>query len=204
MFETIALALLDLTMQIGYVGIFITMFLVFTFVPVPSQIVLIPAGYLASKETLDVWMVVGAGTLGGIAGAHTNYWIAKYFGSDFIMKYGKYVFIKPEAIIKIERFLEVHGAFSITLAFITPGIGQLASLPAGLVNMNKKVFLISALIGSFIWNCMMIFSGFYFGEYQDWIFENIKLIFFLFFLASVVIAAIYFYFHYLKNGKKII
>jgi len=168
MIESVALYLLDMTLQIGYVGIFITMFLVFTFFPIPSQIVLIPAGYLSSSGVLDIWWVVGSGTFGGVLGAHFNYYIAHHFGRDFIIKYGHYVLIREKMLNKIERFFNIHGAFSVSLAFITPGIGQLASLPAGMAGMNRKIFFLSALFGAFVWNCMMVFSGYFFGEYQGW------------------------------------
>lgn len=201
MLETLAAYLLNLTVQIGYIGIFAALFLVFTFIPLPSQLVLIPAGYLAQQGTLDLAWILFAGTLGGIGGAHFNYYIAHYFGRGFIIKYGHYVFIKESVFKKLEDFFRDHGAFSVALAFISPGIGQLASLPAGAAGMDRRIFFFSAVFGAFVWNCMMVFSGYYFGAYQTWIFDHIAEIFALLLLGSVTVGAIYFYYHYIKNGR---
>ena len=202
MLETLAQYLLDLTVQIGYVGIFVALMLVFTFIPLPSQIVLIPAGYLANQGTLELGWILFAGTLGGITGAHINYYLAHYFGRNFILKYGHYVLIKEEVFKDIEKFFEKHGAFSVSIAFISPGIGQLASLPAGAAGMNRRIFFLSALFGAFVWNCMMVFSGYYFGAYQEWIFDHIALLFTGLFLIMAAIAAIYFYYHHLYGSKR--
>ena len=204
MLEALAHYLLDLTIQIGYIGIFVALFLVFTFIPLPSQIVLIPAGYLAHQGTLELWWVIGSGTLGGIGGAHFNYFLAHFFGRAFILKYGHYVMIKEKVFKRIEEFFKVHGAFSVAIAFISPGIGQLASLPAGAAGMDRRIFFFAAVFGSFVWNCMMVFSGYYFGAYQEWIFDHIALLFAGLLLFMMMIAGIYFYYHYVKNGNKLL
>lgn len=202
MLVTLAHYLLDMTVQIGYIGIFIALFLVFTFIPLPSQVVLIPAGYLSQQGTLELWWVIGSGTLGGIGGAHFNYFLAHYFGRDFVLKYGHYFLIKESLFKRLEKFFEVHGAFSVAIAFISPGIGQLASLPAGVAGMDRRIFFFAAVFGAFVWNCMMVFTGYYFGAYQEWIFDHIFELFVGLFLIMMFIAALYFYYHYLKNGKK--
>ena len=199
MLEILATFLLQTTLDIGYVGILIAMFLVFSFFPLPSQLVLIPAGYLAHTGELNLFWILIFGSIGGMLGAHFNYILAHKFGKDFVLKYGHYFFISQKAILKTEEFFEKHGAFSISIALITPGIGQLASLPAGFANMNKKIFFFSSLFGSVAWNAMMVFSGYFFGEYQEWIFNHIAMIFVFLFLLMVFIASIYFFYHYRKN-----
>ena len=201
MFETLATFLLQTTLNIGYIGILVAMFLVFSFFPLPSQLVLIPAGYLAHNGELNLVWVLVFGSIGGILGAHFNYILAHKFGKDFVLKYGHYFFISQQAIIKTEEFFEKHGAFSISIALITPGIGQLASLPAGFANMDKRIFFFSSLFGSIVWNSMMVFSGYYFGEYQQWIFNHITMIFVFLFLLMLLIASIYFFYHYKKNDN---
>ena len=145
-------------------------------------------------------MVLISGSVGGVLGAHFNYYIAHRFGKDFVLKYGHYFFINEKAIIKTEKFFEKHGAFSISIALITPGIGQLASLPAGFANMDKKIFFFSSVFGSVVWNSMMVLGGYFFGEYQEWIFNHITLIFVGLFLFMVLVAGGYFYYHH-KRAK---
>ena len=196
MLETLATFLLQMTLDIGYIGILVAMFLVFSFFPLPSQLILIPAGYLAHTGELSLFWILISGSIGGMLGAHFNYFLAHKFGKDFVLKYGHYFFISQKAILKTEEFFEKHGAFSISIALITPGIGQLASLPAGFANMNRKIFFFSSLFGSIVWNAMMVFSGYFFGEYQEWIFNHIGMIFIFLFLLMVFIASIYFFYHY--------
>ena len=92
---------------------------------------------------------------------------------------------------KLEIFFNKYGLFAVTLSFVIPGVGQLASLPAGLAKMNKKYFFISSLIGSFVWNSMMVFLGYYFGEYQEILFKNLDTIFIAIFLIAVIFVIIF-------------
>ena len=167
------------------------MFLVFTFFPLPSQLVLIPAGYFAFLGKQSLILILISGTLGGVAGAHFNYYFAKKVGREFIIKYRKYLFVNKTVFEKLEIFFNKYGLFAVTLSFVIPGVGQLASLPAGLAKMNKKYFFISSLIGSFVWNSMMVFLGYYFGEYQELLFKNLDTVFIAIFLIAVIFVIIF-------------
>lgn len=197
MFESLANFLLGMTLDIGYVGILFAMILVFSFFPLPSQLTLIPAGYLASQGELTLIYILIAGSIGGTIGAHINYYLGDRYGEHLILKYGKYVFITQSGWDKAKNFLANYGTFSVYLALISPGIGQLASLPAGAAHMDRKHFFISTLLAAMTWNSMMVFSGYYFGAYQDWIFEHIT---YLFLGLLAIIGTIFFI--YLKIISK--
>ena len=95
--------------SLGYTGIFIMMFLESSFFPFPSEVVMIPAGYLAYKGEMNMYLVILFGILGSLAGSLFNYYLAIKFGRKFLIKYGKYFFIKEETIIRMEEFFKKHG-----------------------------------------------------------------------------------------------
>lgn len=164
--------LLEFVANAGYLGVLITMILVFSFMPFPSQVVLLPAGYLASQGEMSFVLIVLAGTTGGIIGAHINYILANKLGRSVIIKYGKYLLISEDGLRKAEQFFDKHGQFSIVVGLITPGIGQLITLPAGLAAMHRVRFFFSAVAGAFLWNLAMVLLGYFFGDNQAFIADN--------------------------------
>ena len=90
--------------QLGYAGIFIMMFLESSFFPFPSEVVMIPAGYLAYKGEMNMYLVILFGILGSLAGALFNYYLALKLGRRFLMRYGKYILISEDTILKMEDF----------------------------------------------------------------------------------------------------
>ncbi len=183
--------LLQMVLDVGYLGVFITMTLVFTFFPFPSQLVLIPAGYLASRGEMSLALLIVSGSLGGLLGAHINYALANRLGRRVILRYGRYVMISEAGLHRAEVFFDRHGQFSIFIGLISPAIGQLITLPAGLAAMDRLRFFFSALAGAVLWNCMMIFLGFYFGAHQTFILEHWGKLMLGLLGAIAVIVAIY-------------
>lgn len=164
--------LLQSVLEAGYAGVFLTMVLVFSCVPFPSQLVLLPAGFLASHGEMNVFAVILTGTLGGILGAHINYYLANRLGRRVVLRYGKYVMISESGLHKAEKFFDNYGQFSIFIGLISPGIGQLITLPAGLAAMDRVKFFISVACGSALWNTAMVLLGFYFGEHQAFLISH--------------------------------
>ena len=159
MIHDIADSLVSLIGDIGYLGIFLLMFLESTFFPFPSEIVMIPAGYLAYQGELNVYLVVIVGIIGSLGGALLNYYLALRFGRTFILRYGKYFFIKEETLDKLESFFTTHGEVSTFTGRLIPGIRQLISIPAGLSKMNLKVFIFYTSLGAIIWSAILVALG---------------------------------------------
>ncbi len=160
--------------DMGYWGIFLLMFLESTFFPFPSEIIMIPAGYLAYKGEMNIYMVVLAGILGSVAGALFNYYLAMHFGRRFILKYGKYFFIKEETLDKLEAFFTKHGELSTFNGRLIPGIRQLISLPAGLARMNVAKFSFYSGLGAGIWVIVLVALGYLLGSNEELISEYLK------------------------------
>jgi len=171
MIHDIAQTIVEYIGHMGYWGIFFLMFLESTFFPFPSEIIMIPAGYLAFKGEMNVYLVVIVGILGSVLGALFNYYLALYFGRKFILKYGKYVFIKEETLDKLEAFFTKHGELSTFNGRLIPGIRQLISLPAGLAKMNVVTFSLYSALGAGIWVIVLVVLGYLLGSNEALISE---------------------------------
>ena len=164
MLHDIALYLVDKVGDMGYFGIFLLMFLESTFFPFPSEVIMIPAGYLAYKGEMNLVAVIVIGILGSVAGALFNYYLARYFGRAFLLRYGKYMFIKPQTLEKLEAFFRKHGELSTFNGRLIPGIRQLISLPAGLAKMNVAKFSFYTALGAGIWVIILVALGYLLGS----------------------------------------
>lgn len=153
--------------QIGYLGIFIGMFLESTLVPVPSELIMIPAGLSAANGTMSLSLVIIFGLFGNVLGAIFSYYLAFYLGRPVLFKIGKYFFVKEEAIIKIEKFFNSHGEISIFIGRLLVGFRHFISLPAGVAKMNIAKFILYTTLGSAIWTSLLAILGFLIGSHQD-------------------------------------
>jgi len=177
--------------DMGYWGIFILMFLESTFFPIPSEIVMIPAGYLAFKGEMNLYMIILSGILGSIAGALFNYYLALYFGRKFILRYGKYFFIKEETLNKLEVFFTKHGELSTFNGRLIPGVRHLISLPAGLVRMNIAKFVFYSGLGAGIWVIVLVILGYLLGSNEALISEYLQITTLIALLCVVFITLFY-------------
>jgi membrane protein DedA with SNARE-associated domain len=193
--------LLELTSSLGYFGIFILMTIESSFIPFPSEIVLIPAGILVQKGEMLFSLVFLAGVLGSVAGALINYQIALHLGrkvvNKLIFKYGKIFFISEKSILKSERYFSKHGEITTFVGRLIPGIRQLISLPAGFSKMKIGKFSFYTALGAGIWSFILIYLGFLFGENMVIIEENLSII-----TMSVVAVALVIILIYLLCKKK--
>ena len=150
----------------GYPGIVLLMALESSFFPFPSEVVIPPAGYLASTGAMNFWMVLVAGTAGSLLGAIFNYWLSMKYGRPFFEKYGRYLLISEAALQKTDRFFADHGHISTFTGRLLPGIRQYISLPAGLARMNFFQFCVFTLLGAGIWVAVLALLGYWVGQNQ--------------------------------------
>jgi membrane protein DedA with SNARE-associated domain len=162
--------------QWGYTGIFILMAIESTVLPVPSELVLIPAGYLAYQGKMNFIAIVLAGTFGSLAGALVNYYFALWVGRPFLERWGRYFFVRPELLHKTDAFFGRHGHISTFTGRLLPGIRHLISLPAGLTRMSLSTFSFYTCLGAGIWSLVLTGLGYSIGgnealikEYLPWV-----------------------------------
>ncbi len=161
--QEIATAILELVRDFGYLGIFIMMFLESTFFPFPSEVAMIPSGYLAFKGDMNLALVIAVGIAGSLGGALFNYYLAKRYGRRGVLKFGKYFFFDEEKLDKMEAFFKKHGSFSTLTSRLIPGVRQFISLPAGLAKMPMNSFLLYTGIGAGIWVVILALLGYFIG-----------------------------------------
>ncbi|MDK2090267.1 DedA family protein [Aliarcobacter butzleri] len=184
--------------SLGYFGIFIMMFLESSFFPFPSEVVMIPAGYLASKGEMNIYLVLLFGILGSLAGALFNYYFAIKLGRAFLLRYGKYILISEETILKMEEFFKAHGHISTFSGRLIPVVRQYISLPAGLARMNIFVFSLYTSLGAGIWVLILTILGYFLGNNESLIKEYLHIII----IVILILLAIFAYFYY-RRVKKI-
>jgi membrane protein DedA with SNARE-associated domain len=159
--------IVDWVEQLGYLGIFIMMFLESTFFPFPSEVAMIPAGYLASTGEMSLMVAIVVGSLGSLTGALFNYYLAKKYGRRGVLKFGKYFFFTEEKLEKMEKFFIDHGSFSTFVARLIPGVRQLVSLPAGLSKMPLDKFALHTTLGAGLWVTVLALLGYLLGENEE-------------------------------------
>ena len=151
----------------GYAGIFVMMFLESSFFPFPSEVAMIPAGYLAHKGEMNLALAFISGTFGSLLGAIFNYYLCYFFGREIVLKYGKFVGITHEKMDKFEAFFNKHGEISTFNSRLIPGIRQYISLPAGLAKMNIFRFCLFTTLGAGIWCAVLLEVGYFLGSNPD-------------------------------------
>ena len=177
----------------GYGGIFIMMLLESSFFPFPSEVAMIPAGYLAHQDQMSLALAWCAGTAGSLAGAVFNYYLCYFFGRELALKYGKYVGITDEKMHKFETFFNKHGEFSTFNCRLIPGIRQYISLPAGLARMNIFKFSLYTTLGAGIWVAILLAVGYFLGKDYDHAALTHIVILLLIFVALSTAFYLYFY-----------
>ncbi len=121
--------LVQIISQLGYLGVFVMMFLESSFFPFPSEVAMIPAGYLASKGEMNVYLVLISGISGSLAGAVFNYLLALKFGRAFVLRFGKYFFFKEETLTKMEDYFKKHGEISTFTGRLIPVVTCIPETP---------------------------------------------------------------------------
>jgi membrane protein DedA with SNARE-associated domain len=185
--------------SLGYAGIFVMMFLESSFFPFPSEVVMIPAGYLAYKGEMNIYLVVLFGILGSLAGALFNYYFAIKLGRAFLMRYGKYILISEETILKMEDFFKKHGHISTFSGRLIPVVRQYISLPAGLAKMNIFVFSIYTSLGAGIWVIILTLLGYFLGGNESLIKEYLHTIIIVILILLAILG--FWYYKKVKNKK---
>ena len=188
--------------RMGYTGVVALMFLESSFVPFPSEVVVPPAGYLAAKGQMNLFLVILAGIAGSILGAIFNYWVSLTFGRPFFERYGKYFLVSDKALERADVYFARHGHISTFIGRLLPGIRQLISLPAGLTRMNVPLFLFYTTLGSGIWVVTLAWVGFWVGNNQALVHRYMHTASYVLAAFCVTLAAAY-VFHCRRKNKKI-
>ena len=155
----------------GLLFIFVFMAIESSFIPFPSEVVMIPAGFLAARGELGIGspsvalaVAIAVGVLGSLAGAFVNYYLALWVGKPFLEKYGKYFFIKPEPLARACEVFNRYGAATTFVCRMVPAIRQLISIPAGIARMPLGSFTLFTGLGAGVWTTILAVVGYGLGK----------------------------------------
>ena len=163
--------LVDIVGSMGYPGIMLLMFIESTFIPLPSELVIPPAGYLISQNQMSWTGVIASGTIGSLLGALFNYAIAMYLGRPFILKYGKYFGVSQKHLVKGENYFYKHGTISTFIGRLILGVRHYISFPAGLCKMKIGKFCFYTALGAGIWVWVLAYIGYFVGNNKERVLE---------------------------------
>jgi len=181
--EAIALWLVSVVHGMGYPGIFILMFFSNALIPVPIEVIMIPAGYLVQQGQMNFFMLITCGVVGDISGSLFAYYVALHLGRRVLLAYGKHVFFDVKKMEMLDRFFAGHGEISVLTGRLVPGLRHFMAFPAGLSHMNVKKFALYTGVGGGVWMCVLIGVGYVIGGNRAMIRHYMPLI-----TASVVAA----------------
>lgn len=167
MLESFIQWLLDRFRDIGYPGIVVLMAIESSIIPLPSELVMPPAGYLAAKGELSLPLVIACGALGSVLGALANYGLAAWLGRAFVHRLGRYLLVSEKSLERSERFFASHGEISTFVARMLPVIRHLISLPAGLARMPMPRFVSFTALGAGIWCTVLTLIGWTIGRKEN-------------------------------------
>ncbi len=159
---------IDLIKQTGYIGVFLLMFLETVFPPVPSEVIMPIAGLTAARGELSLWGVIVSGTLGAMFGNFFWYLLARVIGIDrfrpFIARHGRWLTLDWYDVEKAERLFGRFGGIVVGLGRMLPTVRSVVSIPAGLLKMRLKSFLIWSTVGTAGWSSGLAIAGYLLGQ----------------------------------------
>ena len=187
--------------QFGYIGVFLLIAIENIFPPIPSEVILVFGGFMTTYTSLNIPIMIVAATLGSLLGAIVLYYIGKIFNKERLKrivsgKIGKVLRLKSSDIEKADKWFDTKGNKTVFFCRFIPIVRSLISIPAGMSEMPMQKFLIYTILGSLIWNSVLIVVGSIVGDKWETIvgyldnFSNIILII----LVIIFVVAMYYWF----------
>lgn len=191
-----------------------------SFIPFPSEIVMIPAGFMAARGEFypgnEVWLAmllaIVCGISGSLLGAYLNYALSLKLGRPFLHRWGRYFFLPPEKLDRAEEIFREYGEITTFICRLIPVVRQLISIPAGISRMNFVRFTFFTGAGAGIWVVLLTFLGYWFGtttnsmSYNDLVHQGKAYLsdhFIFIICACALLLAIYIWIHKRVQGKKV-
>jgi len=174
MLEQIAHFVQDIVRNLGYPGLFALIVLESTLVPIPSELVMPFAGFLAQRGEFSLAVVLIINSVAAVVGSGLCYWLGAAGGKPLLVKYGKFVLVRPKDLEKTETFFARHGKATVLIGRFLPVIRHIISIPAGIARMPLGAFFTQTFIGATIWGTILIFIGYLLGARWDTVANTLK------------------------------
>lgn len=165
MFDSIINWIIHLMEILGAPGVGVAVFLENVFPPIPSEVVLPLAGFTASQGNMNLIAAFLWATAGSVVGAYLLYWLGAVIGANRLRRIADWMWlVEVEDVDKSLHWFDKYGKLSILFGRLIPGVRSLISIPAGIDRMNVLSFGLFTLLGSAVWNALLIYLGFILGE----------------------------------------
>jgi membrane protein DedA with SNARE-associated domain len=165
-----------------------------TFVPIPSEVIIPPAAYLAHTQGhLSLLGIVLAGTAGSWIGAASMYWAARLAGRPLILRFGRYVWISPAKVELAERWAARFESAGVFFSRLLPVIRHLIGIPVGILRMDFRRYALATLAGSLLWCSVLAWLGETIGEHPELLAGSLHRFFALVLAAAVLLAGLYYF-----------
>jgi membrane protein DedA with SNARE-associated domain len=172
----------------GSLAIFLLMTLESACIPIPSELVMPYAGYLAYAHEMSFLGAVLIATLANVVGGLLAYAIGRTGGRAFVLKYGRFVLLSPAHLDKAEDWFNRYGEWTVFFGRLLPGMRTFISLPAGMARMRLGKFVIFSAAGSLPWNFGLTWAGFQLGKHWNEVEHMLKPL--TYFGAAVLLVAV--------------
>lgn len=163
MLDSIATFVRNLILDIGYPGLFLLIVLESTLVPIPSLLVMPFAGFLAAKGDFSLPVILAINSTAALTGSGISYAIGAMGGKPLLLRYGKYVLVRPADLARTEEWFAKHGAWTIFISRFVPVIRHIISVPAGIARMRLSTFFLQTFLGATLWGGGLMIVGYELG-----------------------------------------
>jgi len=161
--ESIAQFVRNLILDLGYPGLFLLIVLESTLVPIPSLLVMPFAGFLAARGDFSLPVILAINSGAALTGSAISYWIGAAGGKPLLLRYGKYILVRPADLDKAEAWFARNGAWTIFVARFVPIVRHIISVPAGIARMKLPTFFLQTFLGATIWGGGLMVVGYELG-----------------------------------------
>jgi len=187
--------LVDTIGVLGYPGIILLMALESSFFPFPSEVVMVPAGFLAHEGKMSFPLIILCGIFGSLIGAWLNYFIAKTVGRAALLRWGHRIFLPNETFLRVEKYLKQHGEIGTFIGRLIPVVRQYISFPAGVIHMHLGRFSFFTGLGAGLWVTILAAIGYAVGDNKELVAEWSKTALFWVLLGCAAIVLLYWKLH---------
>lgn len=149
--------------QYGYGAIYLLLAIGIVGLPIPDEIMMVTIGYFSSLHILNYPLSMLFGFLGTVTGMTVSYWIGRRFGKPLLLRFGKYLFLTPKKLEKVETLFERNARWTIIFGYYIPGIRHLTCYVSGISGINFRKYFIISSIGAFIWCFIFVTIGYVVG-----------------------------------------
>lgn len=174
MLEDFAHFVQDVVLRLGYPGLFLLIMLESTLVPIPSELVMPFAGFLAAKGEFSLAVIIIINSTAAMVGSGLCYWLGAAGGKPLLVRYGKFIFVRQKDLEKTEAFFARHGKATILIGRFLPVVRHIISVPAGIARMPLVPFFTQTFIGATIWGTVLILIGYELGARWESVAKQLK------------------------------